>query len=76
MIYMAKDHLAMVDDANEATTQAERERAIHRLYGWREAATYFGHGWSGVDADLYSMAKYGEDTPMCLGVLLDWKPAV
>ena len=69
-------HFEMVDAANEAKTQYERDAAIQRLKGWREAAEHFGYGWSGVNADLHSMAKYGEDTPMCCGVLIDWKPAV
>ena len=69
------DHLQMVDAANEAKTQHERDAAIHRLSGWRDAAEHFGHGWSGTSADLHSMAKYGEDVPMCCGVLIDWKPA-
>nr|CAP49149.1 putative integron gene cassette protein [uncultured bacterium] len=69
------DHLEMVDAANEAKTQRERDAAVHRLQGWRDAAEHFGRGWSGVSADMHSMAKYGEDTPMCCGVLIDWKPA-
>lgn len=69
------DHYQMVDAVNEAKTKSEHEAAIHRLDGWREAAEHFGHGWSGVKADLHSMAKYGEDAPMCCGVLFDWKPA-
>lgn len=69
------NHFEMVDAVNEATTEAEHMAAIHRLAGWREAAEHFGRGWSGVDADLHSMEKYGADTPMCCGVLINWKPA-
>lgn len=71
---MSKSHLEMVDAVNAATTEVEHRSAELRLEGWREAASYFVGGWSGVDADNHSMAKYGEDRPMCCGVLLDWSP--
>jgi hypothetical protein len=69
------DHYQMVDAVNEAETEDERMAAIHRLAGWREAADHFGFGWSGMGADHHSMEKYGEDAPMCCGVLLNWKPS-
>lgn len=71
---MSRSHLEMVDAVNAATTEVEHREAELRLEGWREAADHFGHGWSGLTADNHSMAKYGEDRPMCCGVLLDWRP--
>ena len=68
------NHFQMIDAVNDARTVDDRDAAQHRLDGWRVAAEHFGRGWSGIDADFHSMAKYGEDAPMCCGVLLDWKP--
>ena len=64
----------MVDAVNEATTERERDKAELMLAGWRECAVYLEIGWSGIEADLHTMAKHGERRPMCCGVLLDWEP--
>jgi hypothetical protein len=64
----------LLDAVNEATSQRERDMALAFLRGWRQGVEDAGSGWSGVSADVHSMAKYGEDRPMCCGVLLDWKP--
>jgi len=69
------NHFQMIDAVNNATTEYEHREAQHRLDGWRVAADYFGHGWSGIEADLHTMDVHGESTLMCCGVLLDWKPA-
>jgi len=69
-----RSHFEMVDAVNDAKTPQERSRAEAELSGWREAADYFGHGWSGIDADLYTMEKRekpGEELSLCCGVLLN-----
>lgn len=71
---MARGHLEMVDAVNDATDVAERSHAADMLAGWRECADHLGVGWSGIDADLHTMAKHGEHKPVCCGVLLDWEP--
>lgn len=71
---MARGHLEMVDAVNDAEELFERDRAEASLSGWRECAVHFGIGWSGIEADLHTMVKYGERRPMCCGVLLDWEP--
>lgn len=70
----ARSHLEMVDAVNDATTEREMDKAELMLYGWRECADHLGVGWSGIEADTHTMAKHGEDRPMCCGVLLDWEP--
>ena len=70
---MKRGHFEMVDAVNDAKTEQERSRAEAELSGWREAADYLGHGWSCIDADLYTMDKRekpGEELAMCCGVLL------
>lgn len=71
---MARGHLEMVDAVNDAQDVVERDRAEAMLSGWRECTVHFGIGWSGVEADLYTMAKHGNDREMCCGVLIDWEP--
>ena len=70
---MARSHLEMVDAVNDAEDVIERDRAEAMLSGWRECAVHSGSGWSGIEADLHTMAKHGADRPMCCGVLLDWE---
>jgi len=67
------NHEEMIEAVNSAKTEYEHSKAIARLDGWRIASEHFGQKWSGVSADLYTMSKYGEDAPMCCGVLLNWK---
>ena len=64
-------HLALVDAVNEAKTPEEHQIAEATLRGFRQGVPY----WDWADADFHTMEKYGEDRPMCCGVLLDWKPA-
>lgn len=62
-------YFEMVDAANEAKTNDQRQYALARLSGWIECANEHGVAWSGIEADRYTMAKHG-DKPMCCGVLL------
>ena len=62
-------YFEMVDAVNDAATDDARTYAEARLSGWIECANEHGVAWSGIDADLYTMAKRG-DRPMCGGVLL------
>ncbi len=64
----------LLDAVNEATNQQEHDSALAFLRGWRQGVEDAGCDWSGISADMHSMAKYGEERPMCCGVLLDWKP--
>jgi hypothetical protein len=67
-------HLEMIDAVNDARTEEDHQRALARLSGWREAARHFGQGLNSCLADIHSMERFGEDRPMCCGVLLDWTP--
>lgn len=60
-------HLDLVDAVNDASTRPEHERAYTYLRGYREGARI--DGFELMAADRHSMAKYGEDTDMCCGVL-------
>jgi hypothetical protein len=71
---MNRNHLQMVDAVNAAKTQHEHDRAQYNLDGWREAARYYGRHPNMMEADMHSIARFGEDRPMCCGVLLDWQP--
>jgi hypothetical protein len=71
---MSSKHLAMVDAVNDAKTQIEHDIAQWQLAGWRKGVEDCGREWSGIEADLHSMARFG-DRPICCGVLLDWEPA-
>jgi len=65
------NHYEMIDAVNEAKTAEEHEVAQQRLAGWRIAAEHFNHRLDMAMADLYSMERYGDNRPMCCGVLLD-----
>ncbi len=64
----------MIDAVNEAKTYDQHRYAENCLSGWRKCMFHLGLEWSGTDDDIYTMAKYGKDRPMCCGVLLDWEP--
>jgi len=68
-------HTDLIDAVNEAKTQAERDIADAKLEGWRKGVEDCGRKWDFIEADVHSMARYG-DRPICCGVLLDWKPEV
>ena len=58
----------MIDAVNDAATEDEHRIAQARLDGAREVI-----GWSGIADDNHTMSRFGEDRPMCCGVLLDWR---
>jgi len=68
-------HFEMIDAVNDAKTKAEHDRAEDMLDGWRNCADQFGIRWNGIRADQHTMERFGNDRPMCCGVLLDWEPA-
>jgi hypothetical protein len=68
-------HLLLVDLVNDAKTQYEHDHYAAFLNGWRAGVEYCGRRWSGIEADLHTMERFGDDRPMCCGELLDWKPA-
>ena len=59
----------MLDAVNEAKTHDDYLSAHWALHGWLDCATQHGIEWSGIQADLYTMKKYGDDAPMTCGVL-------
>lgn len=68
-------HLTLVDAVNDATTQVAHDIAYWTLVGYRQGVEDCGRTPDLIGADLHSMARFGEDRPICCGVLLDWKPA-
>jgi len=70
-------HTDLIDAVNDAKTQREHDIAEARLDGWRSGIAYAGKamGLLFIDADHHSMERFGEDRPMCAGVLLDWTPS-
>ena len=72
---MMPTHFEMVDRVNDVETEQEHLIAEAALAGWRMGVESTGQRWSGIDADLHSMARFEGDRPMCCGVLLDWTPA-
>jgi len=67
-------HMQLVDDVNNAKTEAAHRLAEQFLRGWREGVRDMNGYVSLIDADLHSMARFEGERPMCGGVLLDWKP--
>ena len=67
-------HTDLIDAVNDAVTEAEHDRAEAKLSGWREGVEDSGARWSYVEADEHTMDRFGEERPMCCGVLLDWQP--
>ena len=63
-------HTDLIDAVNDAKTQREHDYAQAFLDGWRDGAGT----WSGLYADMHTMARLGMYRPMCCGVLLDWQP--
>ena len=68
-------HLELLDAVNDARTHADHRSAELVLQGFRDALEHFGHTGFLINSDLHSMERFGEDRPMCCGVLLDWEPA-
>jgi len=69
------EYYSLIDAVNEAKTVEKHRMASARLYGWRARMLSLGRIWSGIDDDLHTMGKYGDDRPMCCGVLPDWEPS-
>ena len=69
-------HTDLIDAVNDAKTEYEHIYARAFLAGWLSGQADAGRYWSHLDADRHSMARFGEDRPMCCGELLDWKPTV
>jgi hypothetical protein len=69
-------HTDLIDAVNDAKTQHEHDYARAFLEGWRAGQADAGLRWSLLEADRHSMARFGEDRPMCCGELLDWTPVV
>ena len=67
------EHIRLVEAVNNATTQAEHDRADIHLRGWRDGVAAAGGHWSGIDADLHYINQ-GDERDRCCGVLCDWKP--
>jgi hypothetical protein len=61
-------HTELIDAVNDAKTLVAHNDAESRLGYWRER-----NFWSGIEADVHTMNRFG-DRPMCCGVLLDWMP--
>jgi hypothetical protein len=70
----ARTHMLLVDLVNDAETQWQHDHHSAYLAGWRAGLEYGGLRWSGIEADLHTMARFGQDRPMCCGELMDWKP--
>lgn len=68
-------HTDLIDAVNDAKTVFERTHALSFLAGWRAGQEDAGRPWSGIEADMHTMARFGEDRSMCCGVLSDWRPA-
>lgn len=66
-------HCELLDAANEAITQQDHDYFVAKLAGMREALDILNIKWA-IASDLHTMEKYGDNTPMCCGELLDWKP--
>lgn len=67
-------HTELIDAVNDAKTEGEHQYADVFLQGWRAGVDDAGGYWSGTWADMHTMKRFGEERPMCCGVLLDWKP--
>ena len=67
-------HFTLLDLVNDAKTEEERAHRKTFLAGWRAGLESCGRTWSGIDADLHSMERYGAERPMCCGELMDWAP--
>lgn len=65
-------HTDLIDRVNDALTEREHTYAEGVLTGWRAGVDSCGMRWSGIEADNHTTARFGEDRPMCCGVLLDW----
>lgn len=70
MMDLRVQHLYLVDKVNDAPDEVSRMRAEIRLQGFREGVMAAGGKWSGVDADLHTMSRFGKGAPMCCGVLM------
>ena len=68
------EHEELLDRVNQAPNEALHNYHLAYLDGWRDGLKHCGKKWSCIDADLWTMQWYGEDRPMCCGVLLDWSP--
>ena len=63
-------HTDLIDAVNDAITEEDRRLAEVFLDGFRAGLEECGCRWSGVDADLHTMARTGNRAAsMCCGVL-------
>lgn len=67
-------HTGLIDNVNDAMTEWQHTYAEGVLRGWRAGLEHCGRAWSPCEADNHTMERFGEDRPMCCGVLLDWSP--
>lgn len=67
--------IELLESANNAKTQRERDAAVERLSGFGFCAEAAGVrlGQLLIDCDLH-YADRGIDRPMCGGLFLDWLP--
>lgn len=66
-------HTDLIDAVNDAKTEHAHAYAEAFLDGWRAGIKEAGRRWCFMEADMHTMARFGEERPICCGVLLDWK---
>lgn len=71
---LLKKHLELIEEANNATTDAEHNIALAKLVGFRDALDCMSpRPLHLIECDQHYLMQ-GIDRPMCCGVWLDWTP--